>query len=125
MDSGKDFEMVRQKYSLVKKGKSFKTSPDIEGLFWKDLWAGEPNEIVGPIKGFYRQGIKWRIVKILEKTPGKVKQYSSKMEGQIKSRMMSEQYKKLVDNYGKELLTKYPYQIYADRIKDVDPLDIP
>lgn len=125
LDGGEDFELVRQKYSLEKKGKPFDTHPNSEGLFWKDLWAGEPNEIVGPIKGFYREGIKWRIVKILEKIPGKVKEYSSEMEGQIKSRMMSEQNNELVDKYGKELLKKYPYQIFADRIKDVDPLDIP
>jgi hypothetical protein len=77
------------------------------------------------VKGFYQQGISWRIVKILEKTPGKEKLYSSNMDGQIKSRIMSEQSKALIALYGKELLKKYPYQIYSDIIKDIDPLDIP
>jgi hypothetical protein len=31
----------------------------------------------------------------------------------------------LIDRYGKELLKKYHYQIYPDRIKDIDPLNIP
>jgi hypothetical protein len=125
LDSGKDFEAVRQQHSLEKKGKAFTTHPGSEGLFWKDLWAGDPNQIIGPVKGFYRQGISWRIVKILEKTPGKEQPYSSNMEQQVKSRMMSEQNKALIDLYGKELLKKYPYQIYPDSIKDIDPLDIP
>lgn len=125
LDSGKDFELVRQKYSLDKKGKPFNTRPTSEGLFWKDLWAGSPNEIVGPVKGFYREGIKWRIVKILEKKPGEAKEYSSDMDMQIKRTMMTEQRKTLVAQYGQELLKKYPYQIYADKIKDIDPLDIP
>jgi hypothetical protein len=89
------------------------------------LWAGDPNSIIGPVKGFYRQGIKWRIVKILQKTPGKEKPYSSNMAQQVKSRMMSEQYEAMIDQYSKELLDKYPYQIYEERIKGIDPLDIP
>ena len=125
LESGKDFEAVRQQYSLEKQGKAFTTHPSSEGLFWKDLWAGNPNQVIGPVKGFYRQGINWRIVKILEKTPGKEKLYSSNMDGQIKSRMISEQNKALIAQYGKELLKKYPYQIYPDSIKDINPLDIP
>jgi hypothetical protein len=125
LDSGKDFEAVKQQFSLEKEGKPFSTHPSSEGLFWKDLWAGDPNQIIGPVKGFYRQGISWRIVKILEKVPGKEQPYSSNMEQQVKNRMMDEQFKALVAQYGKELLSKYPYQIYADKIKDIDPLNIP
>ncbi len=125
LDGGKDFEPVRQQYSLEQKSKPFHTTASSEGLFWKDLWAGEPNQVLGPLKGFYQQGIKWRIVKILEKTPGQVKPYSSQLDGMIRSRMMSEQSKELAAQYGKELLKEYPFQIYADRIKDLDPLNIP
>jgi hypothetical protein len=124
LDSGKDFDAVRQQYSLEKEGKSFTTHPGSEGLFWKDLWAGNPNQIIGPVKGFYRQGISWRIVKILEKAPGKETPYSSNTERQVKSRMMAKQSKAFIDQYGKELLKKYPYQIYPDEIKDINPLDI-
>ena len=93
-------------------------------MFWKDLWAGDPNQIIGPVKGFYQQGISWRIVKIMEKVPGKEKLYSTNMDGQIRSRIMSEQNKALIARYGKELLSKYPHQIYADKIKDIDPLGL-
>jgi hypothetical protein len=125
LDSGSDFEAIKQQYSLEKESKPFTTHPGSEGLFWKDLWAGDPNSIIGPVKGFYRQGISWRIVKIVDKTPGQEKPYSSNMAQQVRSRMMNEQFKALIDRYGKELLKKYPYQIYPDRIKDIDPLNIP
>jgi hypothetical protein len=125
LESGKDFEQVRKQHSLEKEGKAFTTHPASEGLFWKDLWAGDPNQIIGPVKGFYRQGIKWRIVKILEKTPGKEQPYSSNMEPRIKNRLMSEQNDIALELYGKELLKKYPYQIFPDSIKDIDPLNIP
>ncbi len=125
LDSGKDFEAVRGQHSLEKTGQPFNTYPSGEGLFWKDLWAGEPGQVLGPLKGFYRQGIKWRLVKILEKTPGQAKQYSPDMEAQIKNRIVSERGKELVAQYGRELLKKYPFQTYAERIKDVNPLNIP
>jgi hypothetical protein len=125
LDSGEDFEAVKQQYSLEKQGKPFSTHPSSEGLFWKDLWAGDPNSIIGPVKGFYSQGIKWRIVRILEKIPGKEQPYSSNMEQQVKNAMMSEQFKALLTRYGEELLNKYPHEIYEDRIKDIDPLNIP
>jgi len=125
LDAGKDFEAVREQYSLEKKGKAFHTQPGSEGLFWKDLWAGEPGSILGPLKGFYGRGIKWRIVKILQKTPGQGKEYSSDMEPQVKGRMMNERRKELVAQYNNELLKKYPFQIYPDRINSLDPLNIP
>ncbi len=125
LDAGKDFEAIRKQYSLEKEGKAFYTQPGSEGLFWKDLWVGEPGSILGPLKGLYGRGIKWRVVKILEKTPGQGKEYSKDMEAQVKGRMMDERRKYLVAQYNDELLKKYSFQIYADRIKDIDPLKIP
>jgi hypothetical protein len=125
LDGGADFEAIKQKYSLEKKIKPFNTSPGGEGLFWKDLWKGDPNDIIGPVKGFYRTGVNWRIVKILEKNPGTLTGYSSDMDSRIKDKMMSEQRDAVLERYGKELLKNYTYQIYADKIKDIDPLAIP
>ena len=125
LDSGKDFEAVRQKYSLQKKASPFNTSSQSEGIFFEDLWKGGPNEIVGPAKGFYREQVKWRIVKILEKTPGKVKEYSSNMKEDIETKMWDEQRNAILENYRKELLEKYPHELYAERLRDIDPLDIP
>lgn len=125
LDSGKDFESVKQKYSLNKKIKPFNTYPSGEGFFWKDLWKGDPNDILRPIKGFYQNSIKWRIVKILEKKPGQVKGYSTDMKRRVKERMLSEQRETLLAQYNNELLKKYLYKIYTERIKDINPLNIP
>jgi N-methylhydantoinase B/oxoprolinase/acetone carboxylase alpha subunit len=77
------------------------------------------------VKGFYGDVVKWRIVKILEKNPGKPAEYSGDMKDRIKWKMVSEQRNALLEKYGKELLEKYQYEIYADKIKDIDPLNIP
>jgi hypothetical protein len=121
---GRDFESVKEELSLQKKGKPFETNAGREGVFFNDLWKGEPNQIVGPMKGFYGEQIKWRIVKILEKRAAQEKEYSSDMNNSIKWRILGEKRNKILADYRKELLQKYPYEIYADRIKDIDPLKI-
>jgi len=125
LDAGKDFESVRGLYSLEKKGGPFVAYPGSERIFFQDLWKGEPNQLIGPVKGFYGDVVKWRIVKILEKNPGKPAEYSGDMKDRIKWKMVSEQRNALLEKYGKELLEKYQYEIYADKIKDIDPLNIP
>ena len=125
LDDGKDFEATKQKYSLVKTTKPYNIYPGGEGLFWKDLWKGDPNDVVGPIKGFQRSGVQWRIVKILEKNPGTLTEYSDDMESRVKDKIMSERREAIFEQYGKDILKNYTYQIYADKIKDIDPLDIP
>jgi hypothetical protein len=125
LDGGKDFEQAKQEHSLEKQLKPYTTRPGSEGLFWKDLEGGDPNEIVGPVKGFHRDGVKWRIVKILERKPSTPKEYTEDMIPRIKDRIMTKQRDALLAKYSKELLRKHTYQIYLDRIKDIDPLDIP
>ena len=105
--------------------KPFDTYPGGEGLFWKDLWKGDPNDIIGPMKGFYRTGVNWRIVKILEKSPGELTGYSEKMDNRIKDKMVSEQRDAILEKYRNELLKKYTYKIFVDKIKGIDPLAIP
>ncbi len=125
LDGGADFESVGEKYSLEKKVRTINTYPIHEGMFFEDLWKGELNEVVGPVKGFYRPGIKWRVVKILEKKPRRLREYSSDVEDDVKISMWQEQRDAIMAEYRKELLEKYPHEIYAERITDIDPLDIP
>ena len=126
LDEGKDFEDVKQQYSLSKNSKPFDTYPHNQGLFWKDLWKGEPNEIIGPIKGFYNSSeIKWRVVKILEKEPGNILEYSTNLENAIKNLITTQKSDALLEKCGRELLKKYPHEIFPDRIKDINPLNIP
>ena len=125
LDGSKDFEAIKQKLSLNKTTKPRNTYPGGEGLFWKDLWKGDPNDVIGPIKGFNRSEVNWRVVKILEKNPGELIGYSKDIESRVKDKMMSDQREATFEQYGNEVLKKYTYQIYADKIKNVDPLDIP
>ena len=37
---------------------------------------------------------------------------------------MTEQRQQVLEEYQKELLKKYPHEIFGDRIKDLDPLEI-
>jgi hypothetical protein len=125
LDNSKDFEAVRQSYSLEKKSYPLNTSFSSEGIFFKDLWNSNPNEIAGPVKGFYGGGIKWRIVKILEKTPGTTTEYSVDKKRRIETSILDKQRNTTLEKYRKDLLEKYSYEIYADKIRDIDPLDIP
>jgi len=125
LDGGKEFEQVKQDYSLRKESKAVNVYPGSEGIFFKDLSKGEPNDIIGPIKGFYSDGIKWRIVSILERRPAQPREYSESMKGNVKGRMMDEQRRAILAKYREELLKEYSYEIYTDRIKEIDPLDIP
>ena len=133
LSSGKDFESAKQEYSLAKQEKASSTHARKEGMFFDELWKGEPNEIVGPVRGFYlnRQTrpaellIRWRIVKILEKKPGQVREYAAGMEREVKSWIRYERREEIMAKYRKELLKKYSYKIYPERFKDINPLNIP
>jgi hypothetical protein len=39
--------------------------------------------------------------------------------------MLSEKGQLLIAEHGKDLLKKYPHEIYVDKIKDIDPFNIP
>jgi hypothetical protein len=125
LDKGGDFQALKQKSSLYKEAGPTFISPGVESIFWNELWKADPNQLVGPIKGFCPDGIKWRIVKVLEKKPGSPVQYSDQLTNVVKSRMLSEKGQLLIAEHGKELLKKYPNEIYADKIKDIDPFNIP
>jgi hypothetical protein len=125
LENSMNFEVAKQSYSLEKESVAYNTSSSSEGMFFEKLWASEPNNVVGPIKGFYREGIKWRIVKILVKIPAEPTEYSDDMKRRVEMKMMEIKRSEALAKYRKELLEKFSYEIYADKIKDIDPLDIP
>ena len=131
LNESKDFNSVKQKYSLEKEslpaaaGKAFDTYPRTEAYFWPELWEGDPNNVVGPLKGMYGDGFKWRIVKILEKSEGTTPEFSEQAANRAKLAVQTRRRLALTENYCKELLGKYSYKVYAERIKDINPLDIP
>ena len=125
LNESKDFNSVKQKYSLEKEGKAFDTYPRTEAYFWPELWEGDPNNVVGPLKGMYGDGFKWRIVKILEKSEGTTPEFSEQAANRAKLAVQTRRRLALTEDYCKELLGKYSYKVYAERIKDINPLDIP
>jgi hypothetical protein len=125
LEVGKDFGSVKQEHSLDKDKGAFNTSASREGIFFKDLWAAEPNDIVGPIKGFYKEEFRWRVVRILKKTPGAMREWSESEAKRVRSTMKREQRDTRVEEHQKKLLAKYPYKIHRAKFEDLDPLGIP
>lgn len=123
LDGGKSFAAVKEAYSPKEKVDPYATWRGSEGPFWDDLWKSEPNQVVGPVKGFGRDGLAWRIVRILEKTPAKERPLSE-VHDTIKWTILGERRRALLDRYGKELRDKYKFELYADRIQGLDPLDV-
>jgi hypothetical protein len=121
---GADFPAVKKAHSLQKDIEVYTVYPGSEGLFWPDLWQGEPNEVLGPLRGFYDAGVKWRVVKILEKTPAQVQPWSEQLAGTIKWVLYGERRQQALREYEKELLAKYPHEVFSERIRDMDPLEI-
>jgi hypothetical protein len=125
IDKGQSFSSVAEKYSISRAVTTIDATIISEGLFWNSLWKGQAGQVIGPVKGFYQQQVKYRVVKIIEKRPGQLTEYSPGMNELIINGIIREKLKSYFAGYGKELLKKYPYQIYSDRIKDIDPLDVP
>jgi len=121
---GADFASVKEACGAEKSDRPSTLYASGEGLFWDQLWKGDPNEVIGPIKGFFGPGIAWRLVKILEKTPAELQSYSDSIKNRVKYAILAQRRQKILDAYQTELLEKYPHKLYAERIKDVDPLEV-
>jgi hypothetical protein len=124
VESGTAFDTVKVAQSLRADEPEHNVYPSSEGVFWDELWKGEPNDIVGPVKGFFDDGIKWRVVKIIEKTPAEMRPYSDSLKNQVQSAMTTQQTKDHVERYGASLLEKYPHEVYLEKIEDIDPLEV-
>jgi hypothetical protein len=126
LDAGKDFEALKQQHSINKESKPYDTYRSSEGLFYADIAAGEPNDVVGPIKGFAQDGVKWRLVKVIEKHPGKLLDISDEnAKNRAKWKLASRLRTTALDKRFAELLEEYPHTLYEDRVKAIDPLNIP
>jgi peptidyl-prolyl cis-trans isomerase C len=128
---GKDFEPVREQYPLKKNEGPYDVTVGKEGVFFEDLWKAEPGEIIGPIKGFFPKRenrrlewqIKWRIVKVVEKKPGELREYSSGVERDVRGTIRGQQREAIMDACREGLFEKYPYKIYTKKLKGIDPFD--
>ncbi len=123
IDSGGSFESLRGQYSLEKQAGPVSVGPGTEGVFFDDLWGGEPDRIAGPLRGLYGGELAWRIVKIVEKTPGQPRQYSADLDEGIKSRIFVQRRQARQAEYQERILEKYPHRIYPERFTEL--LDFP
>lgn len=121
---GASVEAVTEAHPEVQVEEAVKAYASDEGFFWNELWAGEPNGVVGPVRGFGPDGIHWRVVRILKKTPGQVKPFDENIKARAQTALQTERLSERMKAYEAELLDKYPHKIYADRIADIDPLAV-
>lgn len=124
VDQGADFQAVKKEHSLQKDVPFYSLSPASEGMFWADVWKGEPNEVLGPVMGFYGSGVKWRVVKVQEKTPAKTQDFSEQLANSVKWTLFAERRQAALKEFEKGLLEKYPYEIFSDRTQCLNPLEI-
>ncbi len=126
LEAGKDFEDLKQEYSLRKDSKPHNVYGGSEGMFFDDIYAADPNEVIGPLKGFYESGFKWRVVKVLEKKAGRSLDLSDENDrNRVKWKLWGELRNEAIDRIANELLEKYPHTIYSERLEKIDPLDVP
>ena len=121
---GDSVESANAAHGLKENAKAYNIFPSSEGVFWEEIWKAEPNDVVGPVKGFYDTGIQWRVMKVLEKTPAEARPYSETIANQVQSALMSQRRDEIMAAYEAELLAKYPHEVYTDKIEDVDPLAV-
>jgi hypothetical protein len=121
---GTAFQAVKNELSLRKDEQARDTSATAEGVFWDDIRKAEPNTVIGPIKGFFDPRIKWRIVRVLEKKPATPMVYSDSIKGAVQQAFMMERFATLRQDLEKQTLAKYPHEVFAEKIKDIDPLEV-
>jgi hypothetical protein len=119
-----DFAALKKAHSLEKSTEPHNVSADSEGLFWPELWKAEPNQVVGPLRGFYRDGLRWRLVKVLEKKPAQVQPYAPALENRVKWAIIGASRRSRLESYEKELLARYPHEIFRERMAGLDPLEL-
>ncbi len=124
LDGGGDFATVKKEHSLQKDVEIYSLSYGSEGIFWADLWKGEPNQILGPMRGLYNGGVAWRVVKVQEKTPAQLQTFSEQLSNRIKWALYAEWRQQAVKEFEQEMLEKYPHEVFLDRIADLDPLTV-
>jgi hypothetical protein len=124
IDQGADFDALRKEHSLQKDVSPYSLSPGSEGLFWSQVAQSEPNQVLGPVPGFYGSGAKWRLIKVRERIPAATQAYTEQLASSAKWMLFGGQRRQVLKALEQELLEKYPHEVFSDRIKDLDPVEI-
>ncbi len=123
LDQGRAFDDVFKMLSLDgQKPAPSQVTASSERMFWSRIWSADPGEVVGPIQGFLRGEVKWRVMSVLEKQEGRVYTLQNRGPDSIHSELYSQRKEAILKPYQDELLKKYSHKIYASRLKAFNPL---
>ncbi|MCF7975112.1 MAG: peptidyl-prolyl cis-trans isomerase [Phycisphaerae bacterium] len=123
LDQGQPFDQVLENMSLDPKsaGPSHLMAGS-ETVFWSQISSSEPNQVVGPIQGFYRGELKWRMIKVLEKIDGQPVTLEMNTSDGIYSEIYNQRKEAVLKSFQDGLFLKYDYKIFGSRLKSFDPL---
>jgi len=123
LGQGLMFDQVIEEMSLDPKNTRIgHATASSETVFWGQIWRTEPNQVVGPLQGFYRGDLKWRVVSVLEKVPGSDVSLDRRVEESIQSEIYAQRKKAILKPYQDELLQKYDHNIFEFRLSAFNPL---
>lgn len=124
LDKGQAVEDVLKSFGLDEKyAVAVNLTPSSQGMYWAPIWAGEPNDILGPCRGFNRGKIQWRVVKVIKKTPREGVSLESRISEVIYSLIYTERRDKILKPFQDQLLKKYDSNIFVSRLFAFDPLN--
>jgi hypothetical protein len=124
LDQGRSFDQLFEEMSLDSKnaGPTHLTASS-ETVFWSRISSSEPNQVVGPIQGFYRGDLKWRVVKVIEKIPGQPVTLQMNTSDGIYSEIYNHRKEAILKPFQDELLKKYKHTVFESRLKSFDPIE--
>ena len=127
---GKPFPQVQQKFSIDEKDtkeRNFYASS--EGFLWPEIWAGEPNDIVGPLLGLHtvdrNRKFDWRVLQLVGKEEGSPQTLDDNLRNTLKWGMQDDRSTAHFRAYAEKTLAKYAYTVIEERLKAFDPRNVP
>lgn len=127
---GKPFPEVQQEFNIDEKdAKERDFYASAEGFLWPEIWAGEPNDVVGPLLGVHSvdriRKFDWRVLQLVAKEEGSPQSLDDNLRNTLKWGIQAERSAAHLRTHAEETLAKYAYTVIEERLKDFDPRNIP
>lgn len=128
--AGKPFSQVQQEFNIDEKDvKERDFYPSSEGFLWSEIWAGEPNDIVGPLLGIHTvdrsRKFDWRVLQLVSKEEGSPQTLDDNLRNTLKWGIQSERSTAHLRAHAEKTLAKYAYTVIEGRLKAFDPRNVP